>query len=664
MKRVTITIDGEQTKGIVIGTIAANHTAAEWLLTASVSAKSAKVRFDPEEAVAETSSLVMIAPTRTEKYLYLVPDEQVQPVTTIVRKYGLLSPLDWDCPDYPAGDAFEHLFLQNKLWNDLVTIEREHRAKYRELIGSDEETAQMDTEIASIKDRLSVLDEGRKKLRVEHRKKKCPEIDCLDENIKKLKSELKAVASKAKETRAAAKDRIRAAGNDIENLEKDRQAAVIKAYNNSGLWWGNYNAVLESYKKARIKALKDGAELKYHRFDGSGRFTNQIQGGMSVQDLLEGNRNVASLRLVSSGELGDISGKKPPSLDLQSVGSRRDSREYGILAITLYTGTDEQSKKFRRTLSFPVILHRPLPEGATLKSLSVHRKRVGTDFVWSVVFTFTTDCPTYDQRSSTGNRCGLNLGWKKQAGGGLRVATIYDGSDARHITLPQAIIDGLDYVNGDLQGRIDSAANENHAWLLEQWGGDELPESLQELRSMLRRSKRPHPAKFAKAVIAWRNYPEYLGDARDEAEQRRKATKRLTIEMAHKREKLLRRRMDFYRNTAKQLTSVYDVICLDKMDLRRLALLEKGDGTPNELTKIARKQRQQAAISELRECLSKAAAKNGTQIEQVSTASSATCSACKGKMEQVDGIMWRCRECRALVDQDINAAANLFREVL
>ena len=42
---------------------------------------------------------------------------------------------------------------------------------------------------------------------------------------------------------------------------------------------GHYNAVLASDETARVRAMKEGADLKFHSFDGQGRFTNQIQGG-------------------------------------------------------------------------------------------------------------------------------------------------------------------------------------------------------------------------------------------------------------------------------------------------------------------------------------------------------------------------------------------------
>jgi len=571
----------------------------------------------------------------------------------IVRQYGLMPPTNW------GDDCFEHLYLQTKLWNRLVEIEQESRATYRAIVGTDEAVEEIDARIAEVKARLSEMDSQRKEIRKEKRAKQGVHTEPLDEAIKAAKAELKALSSQAKEIRTAAKERIKAASNAIKENDDRRKELVKEARNASGLWWGNYNAVCNSYDVARSRAMKEGAELKFHRFDGSGRFSCQIQGGITTEGLLAGKHNIAQVRLVDQGTWAEAAGKRPPATMLQDVGSRRDSREYGILSVTIYTFKDEEGKH-RRTLDFPIILHRPLPEGATLKQLVVNRRKVGTDYRWAVTFTFTGEAESVDNASPL--TCGINLGWK-QVQGGLRIATVQDGQGAsRHIVLPNDVVDRLEYADGDLKSRIDTSTNENLAWILEKWNGDDLPESLVEVRSSLRRAKKPHPAKFAKAVLVWREQcPDYLPSAYQESESRRKQVKRLSLEHAHLRDKVLRRRQDFYRVEAKKLAEKYSRIVLDKLDLRKMAMLEKSDGTPNELNEKARRQRTIAAVSEFREWLIKQAKKTGTAIEQVSVESTHTCSACGGVMEPSEGLIWKCRSCKVLVDQDENAAINLYR---
>lgn len=576
-----------------------------------------------------------------------------QTKSVAVFQYGLMSPMNW------ADDCFEHLYLQTRLWNRLVEIEQKSRATYRAIVGSDEAVAEIDTRIAEIKARLSDMDSQRKDIRKEKRSKQSVHTEPLDEAIKVAKAQLKELSSQAKEVRSAAKERIKAASTAIKDNDDRRKELVKEARNASGLWWGNYNAVCNSYDAARSKAMKEGADLKFHRFDGSGRFSCQIQGGITTEELLTGKHNIAQVRLVDQSTWAEAAGKRPPATMLQDVGSRRDSREYGILSVTIYTFKDEEGMH-RRTLDFPIILHRPLPEGVTLKQLVVTRRKVGTDYRWAVIFTFTGEAESVDNASPL--TCGINLGWK-QVQGGLRVATVQDGQGkSRHIVLPSDVVDRLEYADGDLKSRIDTATNENFAWILDKWKDDDLPEPLVEIRSSLRRAKRPHPAKFAKAVIVWREQcPDYLPSAYQESESRRKQVKRLSLEYAHLRDKVLRRRQDFYRVEAKKLAEKYSRIVLDKLDLRKMAMLEKSDGTPNELNEKARRLRTIASVSEFREWLVKQAKKSGTIIEQVSVESTHTCSVCGGVMEPGDGLIWKCRSCKVLVDQDDNAATNLHK---
>lgn len=572
-------------------------------------------------------------------------------MSIIVRQYGLLDPLNW------GDDCFEHLYLQNKFWNRLVEIERDNRSKYRTIVGSDEDVAPIQATIDIHKAMISELADQRNQLRIQYRKKIGTHTEPLDIAIKAAKIKLRELSAKAKESRIVAKERIQAAGSTFKILEEERRQSVKDGYNDSGLWWGNYNAVLESYKSARNRAMKEGAELRFHHFDGSGRFTCQIMGGMSTEKLLSGRHNVAQVKLLSRGEFAQLLKNNTSAIQNQSVGSRRDKREYGILTITIYTGEDEQGKKTRRTLDFPIIMHRPLPDGATLKTLSVNRKKVGTDYRWTVTFTFSNETDEIASPVQT-NICGINFGWK-QVEGGLRVATITDNIETRHIVLPQVIVDKLAH-SEYLQSRVDIATNENYAWMLEKMVAP--PDNLKEDIAILRRSKKPHPAKFARLVIKWRNEcPDFEPLTLAIAEKMRKRVKRLSQEHHHLRDKTQRRRLEFYRNEAKKIADKYSLIRTDKIDLRQMALLEKGDGTPNKLADIARYHRKVAALSEFREWIGKQSLKVSGKVEIIEMESTRTCYSCGGGMKRSGGKSLKCRECGIVVDQDENASANLLR---
>lgn len=570
----------------------------------------------------------------------------------IVRQYGLLPPLNWD------QDCFEHLFLMNKFWNRLVEIEQESRRQYRAILGEIPEVAAIEEQMS--KTEAEALDHyaSRKEARIKHKAKTGPHTKAYDEAIKELRARHKELLRQARVIRRTARGMVKP---HLDSLERDRREMVKKAYQTSGLWWANYNAVLESYNRARVRAMKEGTELKFHRFSGEGRFSCQIQGGKSTAELLDnvGTREVA-LRLIDQGEFAALTGRGHQGGEAREVGSRRDRRQYGILAVTVYTGRDSDGRVVRRTLDFPIILHRLLPEEGRLKMVRVNRRRIGAEFDWTATFTYTHEAEPVPPSDSP-LACGINLGWK-QVHDGLRVATIFDGrGPARHIVLSHALLARFARVD-ILKSQLDRATNEAFEWLASSLPV-ELPEPLQELFQSLQRAKRSHFGTFAHFVLTWKKLelpfePELLS----EADRRRRQIKRVEIEYANLREKIRRRRLDFYRNEAKSLAEKYGTIVLDRMDLQRLAALEAPDGTPTELPETARKRRGWAAVSELRDWIKKQSAKSGTIILEKGIASTVTCHVCGEKgSKSVGTVTLTCSNCGSSWDSDSNAAANLLR---
>ena len=500
-----------------------------------------------------------------------------------------------------------------KFWNRLVEIERAHREKYRAIIGADAGVTAVNQKIGAIKERIRDLDAQRKEARKVHRSRKGSHTEFFDLELNLAKEEMRAFIAQAKEARAAAKERIK---GFTTHLESERREAVKKAYQESGLFWSNYAGVMDSYNVARKLAMRKGTELRFHRFDGSGRFRNQIKGGMSTDRLLAGSHSQASIKIVSNSEFAALAGKNPPAGMLQSAGSRQDQRLYGLLTITVYTGRDQEGKRFRRNLEFPIILHRPLPEKAALKEVIVVRKRAGSEFEYFAAFIYTTDTSEIADNLPE-KSCRVKLGWKA-VHGGLQVASVYDGQEVLPIILPQVILDTLLYIS-ELQSRIDKATNDLHTLLVTALA--EPPESLVEALESLKRAKRPHPERNRKIIFTWKNEaPEFNSAVLDEADRQRKAVRLLKFEHDNLYAKVLRRREDFYRKVALRLASAYNRIELDSMDLSRLARLEKYDGSPTELAVKARWQRSVAAVSILREWVLMQAAKTGVVITNTTNA--------------------------------------------
>jgi hypothetical protein len=548
--------------------------------------------------------------------------------------------------------------LRNKFWNTLVEIERDHRTSFRTIVYSDISVANMSQKIQCIKDEIIDQDSLRKEARRRHRNKIGDHTKTFDSKIKLLKGQLKELFPQDKELRKKARKKSKKA---LAALESQRKEDVKTAYQNSGLWWSNYNDVINSYRSARNRAMKEGSELKFHRFDGSGGFRCQFnKGGVSAEDLLLAKNNVAQVRIITHDEFAELRGGIGETSS-QSYGSRNYARNYGVLSITVYTYKGDDGKMRRRMLDFPIIIHRPLPLKAQLKEFRVKRKRIGVDFRWDVTFTFT-EMAAPIIHSTPEKSCGINLGWKSVSDG-LRVATVFDGgSKPWHIVLPKIIMDKMVYVD-ELQRQIDTMTNDNYCWLLERVD-DQAPEPLAESFAALKRAKRPHPTKFAKTVVLWREYENYLPGVFEEADSRRKVCRSRAKEHHNLRDKVVRRREDFYRCRAKEIADNFGLIALDKMDLRKLAALETADGEPTKLHKKARYSRKVAAVSIFREWIVKQATKTGAIVNVVNVASSTTCHKCGTNTKPGSGHVWTCLGCGLSWDQDDNAAINLLRVMM
>lgn len=214
--------------------------------------------------------------------------EAPAPYETITYQYGLLDPVDWDT------DCQEHLWLQNKLWNRLVEIERQAVSGYRHILAEDIVYATISERLQERRSEQTVLRDHRKKLRAQARSKvETPEIDL---RLLELSREIQPLAGAIKEAATEARNRIDLKAL-LHLLETSRAAAAKHARKNSGIWWGNYNAVFKSYTVARSRLLKSKGELKFHGHTGEGRFTIQIIGGASTEAFQTGRSLQAAIDL-------------------------------------------------------------------------------------------------------------------------------------------------------------------------------------------------------------------------------------------------------------------------------------------------------------------------------------------------------------------------------
>lgn len=559
----------------------------------------------------------------------------------VVHQYGLLQPLDWD------QDVIDELWRCNRLWNNLVEIENRNREQYREILGKSPEFHGTYTKIKELEAIREECIHERNKRRASVRSKKRADTADIDARLLEIRETLKPLYGESKILSAAARIEMK---DELVALELNRREQVKQARQNSGLFWGNYNAVISAYDVARSKALKEGATLRFHRFEGDGRLVNQIQGGLTIADLMAG---------------------KSSQVQLVITGASR-GRQTGILRVKAFVCRDEKNKPVPRYVSFPIILHRPIPGDASVKMVAVNIKKLGGKYRYSV--TFTSRSKDNGEPPSGTGAAGINIGWKRVKDG-FRVATAaFSNSETECLILPNKWMERMEYVS-TLQGRLDESMNDILPKIKS--AIDDLPAWREGVEVEM------YPARFHRRLSAVLRAPKLgapsllrllwdvklqldaepntlpaLHDIANEMELWRKKNKRIMMEMANLREKLLCQRKDMYRVYSKRISDRAGLVMLDATSYKDAAMVNKKDGGEPDLPAPARTNRVLVAPYELRLSIGQALAKRGGKLVKYEKKIN-QCHECGATNDGFD-IIVTCHNCGGTYDIDENAAKNLM----
>lgn len=543
------------------------------------------------------------------------------PGAVIVRRYGLRPPLDW------GKDCDDEMSRMTDLWNALVAIERDHRAVYFAATADDPDVAATEAARQALADRRGALVQQRADLRKAARKRVAtPELDAM---IAETAAQAKEATVAAKAARQAAREKIKPR---LRATEQQRHDRVKIARQQSGLWWGNYNAIVASYETARSRALKTGAELHERRHNGEGRLVNQIQGGMSADDLFGGARSQ-----VSVAPLPDDAYTHP------SRGEQR-RKQYTRLTATVYTRNGE-----RRNVTWPMYMHRPLPDGARIKEVVITRRRVADRYEWHVVFT----CRSHiEMRDPARGVCGVDVGWRKVPGG-LRVATVASDAGEDYLILPDSLIEADRHCD-DIAARRAQERNDIVAQIrAADWSG--APAEIADHVQAIMAAEKVTAGMVARLARSMRS-DDWLHPLRDDLSGWQRDDRIDWQEFVGLRRRIVARRKQVYQLFAKQLVARHGVIAVEKIDWAQQARRKDGDD------ESVHYYRRLAAPGELVSTVAMTAARDGATIVRHEGRSSHVCPSCGDDTAPADRstVQYRCAACGEGWDQDV-AAARVMR---
>lgn len=561
----------------------------------------------------------------------------------IVYKYGLLAPTEH------ADLVREQMRAAHRYRNTLVEIERGRRAAIRSALSAFGDVAGLEHAARAADDAVAEAARAVKAHKSEQRTNKVPaELrDRLDAARVARRDALQAWRATQAAIRADEQAQLRF--DEINGIASDLRK---NAYQYSGLYWGTRAIVDDADQAARKAPIFDGVEPSDPGFlcwAGEGSLSMQLQ-----EDPIDGEQGYTLASMVGNNARCQILQREETgSGKARTEGSRRYGRARTLL---LRVGSVDRDPVWA---SWPMIMHRPLPEGCRVKRVTVHCRRIGPREEWSVTLT-VDDSASPRVRAKRAGVCAINIGWRVVPEG-IRVLTWVgeDGGEG-HVVLDERTLSGL-AKSEELRSLRDETFNAARATLAAWLGepGRMVPTWLAEATRTLADWR--SPARLAALAQRWRAN-RFEGDAvgYDPLERWRYRDHHLWAWESSQRTGALRHRKDVMRNAAARLAARYDVLVYEDFDLRQPARRRSVDAPSDNDT--ARSNRHAVAPSEMRGALINAF--RGAVEKRSASFLTHTCAGC-GAVESFDAaakVSHECSKCGAYWDQDLNLARNLLSE--
>lgn len=552
--------------------------------------------------------------------------QQDETITSRVYSYGCVPARI--APVRNEEGALAQMRLGQRLWNTLTAIERTARERYRRIMhdAAQDHINEITAKIKALRDEMK-----------ERRKASRSRVDVSDLTalVDPLRAELAELIATRRDTSAA---RHAARKRDLDALSEQQRKRVTRARQAAGrmgLFWGSYNDIVQRADAAAKLAKSSGGELRFRGFRGEGTLTAQIMGGASAEACVARQHTFFQIDASTPGQRWRYARMR--------IGSQVDRSPVW--------------------LEIPIVYHRDIPPGASIRSVSMTRRVMLDKPSWQL--NVTVNLPRAQART-TGAAVAIDLGWRIMPHG-VRVGywAASDGSRGE-VILPSSDIAQWGKI-AEMRSASDRMRDEYipalHSWLTAQ----ALPESWQEKTAYLLRWR---SADRLAALVRWWADNRLPGDQemfdifakRGERDPALNGWRSRYMHLRNywtnlQRDLTGRTRERFRCFAANLVRRGYAELVLESFDLRPMAETEDPRG------RAANHYRQIASPSVLRAAVVNACKREGVTVHEVDAAySTRRCHLC-GCLEewnQAESATHRCVQCRELWDQDYNACRNLL----
>lgn len=575
-----------------------------------------------------------------------------------VYRYGLLPPTTG------ASEARRQMRLAYDYRNGLTAIECGRRAAQRALLSGRPSIATLEIAVKSADDNVSTLVRVIKAVNADARGK----VDTPEQ-----RQAVKAAKQRRKDAFVALRDERKRQREDVgltverERINAAAQSLAKNCRDHAGLYWGTYELVDKAHEDSTESLpLYDGLEPnnpRFRRWTGEGAIGARIVGGLPVADVMSGLDTIIRVAAVDERAWhSEMRGER-----------RRLSRT----VLSLRVGSTDKGRPV--WAEFPMIMHRPLPDGGRVQRADVYLRRCGGREEWTVSLA-VDDRDTLPTQACGIGAVGVDLGWRLLDGGALRVGA-WRGEDGQH---GEMLLDGptspmrstrrpptwrggmvkAEELRSLRDKAFDAALAALVAWVtherrtgapawfqretvaLHQWGS---ATRLAALAQFWRAHRFDGDAEVFDALEAWRYHDDHLW--RWESNQRQKS---------------LRERKERYRVLAARLARRYRTLVVEVFDVSEMARRPEPDAPPAigvAAGQAPRTQRQLVSPSEFRLALINAfEARGGAVVVVDARETTRECDACGhvNRWDQAAEIIHACSACGVVWDQDENAARNIL----